>query len=1116
MENPGEGEEVGDHEFLNDATLIGTECPEFEAMLEQEATFLTGKVYPDKPHKSTQAGQWKPVKMKFIQHIIGFEATSNSPAYGLSRHPVGKTKDGLSFVMGSSIGGQRKAKAMDTMYAIGLDIDSGATLETVRAKILKMGVACFLYTSWNHGKSGVTLKRDDVLKKLEIDGDPTLEQVHDYLRHHGKNRFEEGFIKRVTIAKQKVQEEDGVKIVLDTPPIDKLRLIFPLAEPVKIIELSERHDDALAIWEDKITGLAQKELGIHFDTSCTDPSRLFYTARHDQKSKDWVCEIVQGKPLVFDEIRSMRKSLYTRNRDLNPFVEADDFSQGGQVPNIFLPSGRSLNDWHSKYGKSRFQIADMLQTGCPERIRVSGGEASGSVHTECPFEHLHTKEGGTATMATNALDSQSGYWTWFCHHDACQDRHKLEFLGEAIKEGWFPEEVLFSDDYLLPAEEEVVEDDPEDYKPSEDPETPPEPKTPLELAQKITAESSDEDVQKLFKRLIRRKVGEMDKENVITDIAKRTPLGKKTLNKWWREIVKVHKEKQAEKDLDPDALMRVGDLMDVNNDLPVLVQHAKAGIIAANTSEAQFFHFIDAPAFVRPDASGRQKIHAITTQRAMRAKMDDMARFGKRTAGEDSSLRHVLTPADVADKVLFDDLSFLPPLTSVTSTPFFAADGTLIDRDGYHFASATMLRLPSGFEMPSVAEKPTEEDVLEAKRLLVEEAYGDFPVSGVSRNDLVAEARGEEAMTEVEAAGLSHLIAATLLPFCRNMIDGPTPGHLLNKPAPGTGASLLTDTLSIVATGTPSPAQTFPANREEVGKTITATLMAGNPIVYFDNISHELDTGELASAMTAPTYSARILGESAMVETEVRCMWLLTGNKVKMSGELARRCILIPLDAKTSEPDKRTGWRHKDIRGWVKARRGQFVWACLTLIQNWIAKGKKPCDTELASYDRWSEVMGGILREAGLRGFLANNDLLREAVKSGLQEGVRDLLDLLASLPDGSVIRLGGWAKPRCYKDEERIVVSLMHLLNRDPDFNAKLPKALHAEASAEKIIVAGWGYNLQAEEYKTANKIGVEWRALADQPQEGFCAEAEAVVPLRFEAKKDERGKDYWLLRRE
>ncbi|MCA1288521.1 hypothetical protein [Salipiger bermudensis] len=607
---------------LNDATLIGTECPEFEAMLEQEATFLTGKVYPDKPHKSTQAGQWKPVKMKFLQHIIGFEATSNSPAYGLSRHPVGKTKDGLSFVMGSSIGGQRKAKAMDTMYAIGLDIDSGTTLETVRAKILKMGVACFLYTSWNHGKSGVALKRDDVLKKLEIDGDPTLEQVHDYLRHHGKNRFEEGFIKRVTIAKQKVQEEDGVKIVLDTPPIDKLRLIFPLAEPVKIIELSERHDDALAIWEDKITGLAQKELGIHFDTSCTDPSRLFYTARHDQKSKDWVCEIVQGKPLVFDEITSMRKSLYTRNRDLNPFVEAGDFSQGGQVPNIFLPSGRSLNDWHSKYGKTRFQIADMLQTECPERIRVSGGEASGSVHTECPFEHLHSNEGGTATMATNALDSQSGYWTWFCHHDACQDRHKLEFLGEAIKEGWFPEEVLFSDDYLLPAEEEEIEDDPEDYKPSEDPEAPPEPKTPLELAQKITAESSDEDVKKLFKRLIRRNVGEMDKENVIADIAKRTPLGKKMLNKWWREIVRERKEKEAENNPDADDL-----IPKVNEtDFKVLCEYSWDRIRKANAEEKRVFHYMENLCIVRDDAMGNARLKMLD-QRGFAHLLNSVATF---------------------------------------------------------------------------------------------------------------------------------------------------------------------------------------------------------------------------------------------------------------------------------------------------------------------------------------------------------------------------------------------------------------------------------------------------------------------------------------------------------
>lgn len=71
----------------------------------------------------------------------------------------------------------------------------------------------------------------------------------------------------------------GVQIVLDTPPLDKFRSIFPLAEPVKPIDLAPTQKEALDIWEDKITGMAWQELSIHFDTSCTDPSRLFFSAR---------------------------------------------------------------------------------------------------------------------------------------------------------------------------------------------------------------------------------------------------------------------------------------------------------------------------------------------------------------------------------------------------------------------------------------------------------------------------------------------------------------------------------------------------------------------------------------------------------------------------------------------------------------------------------------------------------------------------------------------------------------------------------------------------------------------------------------------------------------------
>ncbi|WP_333828417.1 DUF927 domain-containing protein [Pararhodobacter sp.] len=519
---------------VNDAEFWGEDSPEFDALLAQEATLLNGEMWGARDRRNTQDGEWTQTKMLWAHWILGQAATKNTPAWGFSRHPVGKHKEGVCIVLGSSIGKARKAKAMENMFAIGLDIDSGASLDKVLAKVESLGLCALAYTSFNHGKRGLHLKRDDVLRKLGIKGDPSIEEVRQYLRDFDKNRYEENFIAQVEIVDPKKQVKEGVVIELSTPPLEKFRLIFPLAEAVKIVDLAERHDDALAIWEDTVTGLAVNLLGVHFDTSCTDPSRLFYTARHAADADDYYAAIVRGRALTFAEIEPYKKSLYTSKRGkLNPFEAASGIADAGDKPPMaYTPSGKSLNEWHSR-AKERFLLAEVLETYCPDRVRIAGGEAQGHVHVECPFEAEHSKEGGFATMAVNALDSQRGYWTWFCHHDACQGRHKLQFLEEALRQGWFPEEVLFDDEFILPAEDGADEDD------SEVIETPD--------GGKVSAST----LQKRFRKMIRDEASKADRADAIRDAVSESGFNKTEVTTLWKEaaagVAQAEREAEAEK-----------------------------------------------------------------------------------------------------------------------------------------------------------------------------------------------------------------------------------------------------------------------------------------------------------------------------------------------------------------------------------------------------------------------------------------------------------------------------------------------------------------------------------------------------------------------------------------
>ena len=59
--------------------------------------------------------------------------------------------------------------------------------------------------------------------------------------------------------------------------------------------------------------------------------------------------------------------------------------------------------------------------------------------------------------------------------------------------------------------------------------------------------------------------------------------------------------------------------------------------------------------------------------------------------------------------------------------------------------------------------------------------------------------------------------------------------------------------------------------------------------------------------------------------------------------------------------------------------RSDLIWSALTIVQNWIAKGKPAPlanGDELGSFESWAYVHGGIIEAAGLYGFLHDRDNL--------------------------------------------------------------------------------------------------------------------------------------------
>jgi hypothetical protein len=305
-----------------------------------------------------------------------------------------------------------------------------------------------------------------------------------------------------------------------------------------------------------------------------------------------------------------------------------------------------------------------------------------------------------------------------------------------------------------------------------------------------------------------------------------------------------------------------------------------------------------------------------------------------------------------------------PSLEAVVEAPIMRPDGTIFDVPGYDPQTRLYYRPGNGFDVASIPAAPTTDDTKAAIRLL-DEAVGEFPYE--------------------DEASAANTLALMLTPLVRQAIAGPVPLALIDKPQAGTGGSLLAETIAIIGSGRTAEMLGAPRDEEEWRKQITAKLAAGATMITVDNVEGALYAPSLARALTARTWTDRVLGRSETVTVSQRAAWIATGNNIQLRGDLPRRCYWIRLDARESRPWQRENFKHPDLLGWVMRNRGRLVHALLTLARAWFAAGKPKARNlpRLGSFEAWAETVGGMVAFAGIPSFLGNLAALYDKADAG-------------------------------------------------------------------------------------------------------------------------------------
>ena len=272
----------------------------------------------------------------------------------------------------------------------------------------------------------------------------------------------------------------------------------------------------------------------------------------------------------------------------------------------------------------------------------------------------------------------------------------------------------------------------------------------------------------------------------------------------------------------------------------------------------------------------------------------------------------------VTNGLLINPPEEVPQLEAVITHPFLnSAADRLITVEGYHPSERLYLQNPYPFTPMS----------LEDAKAALDDLFFDFPFP--------------------TAADETNLYVAIITKICRRSY-AKAPLMMVDKPKSGTGATLLSELVSLLTTGRlPMRATYSPGEMLEFEKRLAATCRDANGIVLLDNLAGTIVSNMLADLLTAEDrFSARDLGLSRnMILNPRNYILMATANNVSMAAELVNRTLHIRLDAGVERPDHRNGFRHPDVTEYLLDNLPRLRNAALSLVHHWLERDRPPAST---------------------------------------------------------------------------------------------------------------------------------------------------------------------------
>lgn len=313
--------------------------------------------------------------------------------------------------------------------------------------------------------------------------------------------------------------------------------------------------------------------------------------------------------------------------------------------------------------------------------------------------------------------------------------------------------------------------------------------------------------------------------------------------------------------------------------------------------------------------------------------------------------RDVTLPEKVARLYLANPHAWsLRPLDGITTTPMLSESGACRVSTGYDPETRFWCQDVPSLHIPDA---PTREDAEQAlsllRHFLKTFAFADGKRVNLDRLPVIDINQPPGTDESAALVGLLTAVCRSSLPLA--------PALLVRAPSfsgAGVGKGLLVRVITAIAYGIAPRAMTAGGSVEEMDKRLVAALIGADPVIFLDNVNGtSLRSDMLASAITERPAYVRILGSSTTRSLNPSAFIAVTGNGLSLSEDLARRFVVVEMDAGMEDPEARP-FRGNVLKDALE-QRAELLGAALT-IWRWgrmssadIAPGRA-----LGSFNTWA------------------------------------------------------------------------------------------------------------------------------------------------------------------